>query len=61
MSDAIESVRQIIRSSDELKTVLEATLISGDSEPAPSEAAESKRILAVVAHKDDWDLIEEGW
>lgn len=65
MSHAIDDIRELLRSSDEVKVVLEATVIpnSNGSEPpsAPQEIAEDRRILAVVSHKDDWDLIEEGW
>ena len=65
MSHALDDIRELLRSSDEVKAVLEATVIpnSNGSEPprAPPEVAEDRRILAVVSHKDDWDLIEEGW
>jgi phosphatidylinositol-bisphosphatase len=65
MSHALDDVRELLRSSDEVKAILEATVIpnSNGSEPprAPPEVAEDRRILAVVSHKDDWDLIEEGW
>ena len=65
MTHALDDVRELLRSSDEVKAILEATVIpnSNGSEPprAPPEVAEDRRILAVIAHKDDWDLVEEGW
>ncbi|KAJ2922908.1 hypothetical protein H1R20_g14166, partial [Candolleomyces eurysporus] len=64
MSHALDDIRELLRSSDEVKAVLEATVIpnSNGSEPplALPEVAEDRRILAVVSHKDDWDLVEEG-
>ena len=63
MSNALDDIRDLLRSTDEVKAVLEATLIpsSSNSEPEGHEAAGNRRILAVISHKDDWDLIEEGW
>ncbi|KAF6751635.1 DNase I-like protein [Ephemerocybe angulata] len=61
MSSALDDVRELLRSTDEVKAILEVTSIpsSSDSEPTGEEIA-NRRILAVVSHKDDWDLIEEG-
>jgi phosphatidylinositol-bisphosphatase len=61
MSNALADIRELLRSTDEVKAVLEATLIPNPSDAEPDEDAGNKRILAVISHKDDWDLIEEGW
>ncbi|KAJ3544105.1 hypothetical protein NMY22_g2904 [Coprinellus aureogranulatus] len=62
MSNALGDIREILRSTDEVRAVLEVTVIpsSSDSEPGLDEDAGNRRILAVISHKDDWDLIEEG-
>ena len=61
MSNALADIRELLRSTDEVKAVLEANLIPNSSDTEPDEDAGNKRILAVISHKDDWDLIEEGW
>lgn len=64
MSTALNDVRELLRSTDEVRAVLEVTSIpsSTDAEPTSGQQdAASKRILAVISHKDDWDLTEEGW
>ena len=61
MSHVLGDIRELLRSTDEVKAVLEATLIPNPSDAEPDEDVGNKRILAVISHKDDWDLIEEGW
>ncbi|KAF9531074.1 Endonuclease/exonuclease/phosphatase [Crepidotus variabilis] len=54
---------EFIRSSDELRAVLEVTQIvnkSLDSSPQTSPETRDRCVLLVVSHKDDWDLTEEG-
>ncbi|TFK29490.1 DNase I-like protein [Coprinopsis marcescibilis] len=64
MSVWIDQVRDILRSTDEVKVVLEAVFIPSSapnaSTPDPRLDGQNKRILAVISHKDDWDLSEEG-
>lgn len=53
-----ESVRSLLRSSEELKVTLEAAFV-----PNPEDfrdTFQNRRILAVVTHRDDWNLTEEG-
>ena len=65
---ALSLVQNLLRSPDEVKAVLEATLVNNlDSSSSPSSTAtpstkdtQNKRVLAVVSHRDDWDLSEEG-
>ncbi|KAF9484055.1 DNase I-like protein [Pholiota conissans] len=47
--------QDIIRSPDEVKVVLDAALVTENLEDT-----QNRRVLAVVSHKDDWDLTEEG-
>jgi len=55
---AIYQLRDLLRPPDDVKFVLEATLVtSSDS----NQDTRNRRLLAAVAHKDDWNLTEEGW
>ncbi|KAH9474443.1 Inositol polyphosphate 5-phosphatase OCRL [Psilocybe cubensis] len=54
----IQQLQILLRSTDEVKAILDVSLIT-DSESA--QDAQSKRVLAVISHKDDWNLSEEGW
>jgi phosphatidylinositol-bisphosphatase len=49
--------RDLLRSADEAKVILEAALVTTSEN---LEEPQNRRILAVVSHKDDWDLTEEG-
>ncbi|EAU84020.2 hypothetical protein CC1G_11458 [Coprinopsis cinerea okayama7 len=63
MSTAFDRVHNLLRSTDEVKVVLEAIFIPGSAAsqvPDARQDAQNKRILAVISHKDDWDLTEEG-
>ncbi|KAF8957550.1 Endonuclease/exonuclease/phosphatase [Flammula alnicola] len=53
---AITLLRDLLRSPDEATVVLEATLVT----TSENQDAHNRRVLAVVSHKDDWDLTEEG-
>lgn len=53
----ISLVSDLLRSPDEAKVVLEATLVTASE---TSQDLQNRRVLAVVSHKDDWDLTEEG-
>jgi len=66
---AVESLlNDILRPSDEVKVVLEAVLAqpsSGMNLHAPGvhdprHNVQNRCVLAVISHKDDWDLTEEG-
>lgn len=60
MASAPDSqIQTLLRSPDEVKAVLEVTL-STIAESDPRRDLQNRRILAVVSHKDDWDLTEEG-
>ena len=61
-------LNDILRPSDEVKVVLEAALAqpsSGTNLHAPGvhdprHNVQNRCVLAVISHKDDWDLTEEG-
>lgn len=61
-------LNDILRPSDEVKVVLEAVLAqpsSGTNLHAPGvhdprHNVQNRCVLAVISHKDDWDLTEEG-
>ncbi|KAF9045408.1 DNase I-like protein [Panaeolus papilionaceus] len=57
-------VNDLLRSSDELKAVLEATYVVPGAGTAETQDArnsiKNRRVLAVVSHKDEWDMTEEG-
>ncbi|PPR03410.1 hypothetical protein CVT24_012705 [Panaeolus cyanescens] len=57
-------INELLRSSDELKAVLEATYVVPGAGTAEAQDArnnmKNRRVLAVVAHKDEWDMTEEG-
>ncbi|KAF8909683.1 Endonuclease/exonuclease/phosphatase [Gymnopilus junonius] len=55
---ALALIQNILRSPDEVKAVLEAALV--DPSGTSGNDAQSRRVLAVVSHRDDWDLTEEG-
>lgn len=55
---AIPQIQNLLRSTEEVKGVLETTLITSTES---TQDAQNKRVLAVISHKDDWDLTEEGW
>lgn len=46
-------IQNLLRSPDEVKVALEVTT-------AEADLRRDRRILAVISHKDDWDLTEEG-
>jgi len=52
-------IQNLLRSPDEVKVVLEATFVT-TTEADSRRDLRNRRILAVVSHKDDWDLTEEG-
>ncbi|KAF8152980.1 DNase I-like protein [Crassisporium funariophilum] len=60
-------IQNILRSPDDVKVVLEATLVDTattrdniNTPHDPRRDLQNRRVLAVVSHKDDWDLTEEG-
>jgi len=55
---AISLVSDLLRSPDNAKVVLEATLVTASE---TSQDLQNRRVLAVISHRDDWDLTEEGW
>jgi phosphatidylinositol-bisphosphatase len=48
----------LLRFPDDVKVVLEAFVTTVESESRRD--LQNKRILAIVSHKDEWDLTEEG-
>jgi len=54
---ATSLVGDLLRSPDEAKVVLEVTLVTASE---MSQDLQNRRVLAVISHKDDWDLTEEG-
>ena len=52
-------IQNLLRSPDEIKVILEATFVPAIESDSPRNL-QSRRILAIVSHKDDWDLTEEG-
>jgi hypothetical protein len=44
---------------DDVKVVLEATFVT-TVESESRRDLQNRRILAIVSHKDEWDLTEEG-
>jgi len=54
---ATSLVSDLLRSPDEARVVLEATLVTASE---MSQDLQNRRVLAVISHKDDWDLTEEG-
>lgn len=44
---------------DDVKVVLEATFVTTVQSESRRDV-QNRRILAVVSHKDEWDLTEEG-
>lgn len=70
MGELEDSVLGLIRSSEELRTVLETQLVSlvdpslaaptTRARPSENPTSEDTRILAVVTHQDDWSVSEEG-
>ncbi|KAH6910664.1 Endonuclease/exonuclease/phosphatase [Coprinopsis sp. MPI-PUGE-AT-0042] len=56
-------IQPFLRSTDELRVVLEASWVPPSTSPSGrriDEGPKHRRVLAVVSHKDDWDLTEEG-
>jgi phosphatidylinositol-bisphosphatase len=49
----------VLRFPDDIKVVLEATFVR-TVESESRRDLQNKRILAIVSHKDEWDLTEEG-
>lgn len=45
---------------DDVKVVLEATFVTTVEEAESRRDLQNRRILAIVSHKDEWDLTEEG-
>ncbi|RDB17258.1 Inositol polyphosphate 5-phosphatase OCRL-1 [Hypsizygus marmoreus] len=72
MDESDDAVRALLRSSEELKAVLDTLLVESydvdstttfKSTQLPSDGkpeAQNTRILAVISHKDNWSLLEEG-
>ena len=68
MGELEDSVLGLLRSSEELRAVLEAHLAvaidtrsaASRSENYNSEDIATTRILAVISHRDDWSVSEEG-
>ncbi|KAF8816327.1 DNase I-like protein [Phlegmacium glaucopus] len=52
-------IQNLLKSPDEVKVVLEATFVT-TAESDSRRDLQDRRILAVVSHKDDWNLTEEG-
>ncbi|KAH6908708.1 Endonuclease/exonuclease/phosphatase [Coprinopsis sp. MPI-PUGE-AT-0042] len=56
-------IQPFLRSMEELRVVLEASWVPPSASPSGrgiDEGPKHRRVLAVVSHKDDWDLTEEG-
>ena len=49
----------LLKFPDDVKVVLEATFVT-TVESESRRDPQNRRILAVVSHKDEWDLTEEG-
>ena len=49
----------LLRAPDDVKVVLEATFVT-TVESESRKDIQNRRILAIVSHKDEWDLTEEG-
>ena len=49
----------LLKFPDDVKVVLEATFVT-TVESESRRDLQNRRILAVVSHKDEWDLTEEG-
>jgi inositol polyphosphate 5-phosphatase INPP5B/F len=52
-------IQNLLRSPDEVKVALETTFVTTIDSDSRRDL-QNRRILAVVSHKDDWDLTEEG-
>jgi inositol polyphosphate 5-phosphatase INPP5B/F len=48
----------LLKFPDDVKVVLEATFVT--TVESESRILQNRRILAIVSHKDEWDLTEEG-
>lgn len=59
MASALNSPSLLIRSPDDVKVVLEATFVTTPDSESRRDL-QNRRILAIVSHKDEWDLTEEG-
>lgn len=53
-------IQILLRAPDEVKVALEATFVTTAVESDSRKDLHNRRILAVVSHKDDWNLTEEG-
>ena len=53
------NLASLVRSPDDVKVVLEATFVT-TAESESKRDLQNRRILAIVSHKDEWDLTEEG-
>ena len=53
------NLTSLLRSPDDVKVVLEATFVT-TAESGSRRDLQNRRILAIVSHKDEWDLTEEG-
>lgn len=56
---ALNQIQSLLKSPDEVKVVLEATFVITPESDSQRDL-QNRRILAVLSHKDDWDLTEEG-
>ena len=54
---SLSLLQDLLRLPDEAKVVLEAAVVTTSENQDPH----NRRILAIVSHKEDWDLTEEGW
>ena len=52
-------IQNLLRSPDEVKGVLEATFVTTAGSDSRKDL-QNRCVLAVVSHKDDWNLTEEG-
>lgn len=62
MTDLATSLRLLLRSSDDVKFTLEASALTPATTAGDGDATtlQSKRVLAVVSHKDELNTLEEG-
>ncbi|KAK0486312.1 DNase I-like protein [Armillaria novae-zelandiae] len=62
MTDLATSLRLLLRSSDDVKFTLEASALTPATTEGDGDAItlQSKRVLAVVSHKDELNTLEEG-
>ncbi len=65
MSALYDSISSTLRSTEDALVIVDAHSISSTSTDVPPDVESagnwhSRRVLAVVSHKDEWALAEEG-